>query len=228
MIKKQIIASGGGGFMRRNSRLLLERYIIALAGKSNPSICFLPQASSESPEYVSRFFEVFTHLNTKPCWVSLFGRVEPSWKDKILSADIVYVGGGNTRSMLALWREWGVDTILSEAYNKGVIMSGTSAGALCWFEQAVTDSVWPLGVISGLGFIAGSCCPHFDSEKERRPSYERMLSNGLVVPGIALEDDTAAYFVDGALHTVLQSEAGKSGFYCAPGTMHALPSTALF
>jgi peptidase E len=221
-MKKQIVASGGGGFGRRGANLKLEKYLLSLTGKENPSICFLPQASAEDADYVVRFFETFTQLNARPTWVSLFGRVEPTWQEKILNADIVYVGGGNTRSMLALWREWGVDELLKKAYEQGTIMSGVSAGALCWFEQAVTDSVWPLGVIPGLGFLTGSCCPHFDSEKERRPAYERMLREGHVMSGIALEDDTAAHFIDGTLHAIIGSAEGKKAFACDHGQTNAL------
>lgn len=221
-MNKQIVASGGGGFARRGAHLKLEHYLVHLTGKDNPLVCFLPQASAESPEYVVKFFETFSRLGAQPMWVSLFGRVEPTWKEKIMQADLVYVGGGNTRSMLALWREWGVDEVLRAAYEQGTIMSGVSAGALCWFEQAVTDSVWPLGVIPGLGFLEGSCCPHFDSEKERRPTYEKMLREDTVKPGIALEDDTAAHFIDGALYKIVGSTENKRAFQCG-----VLGSTAL-
>ena len=136
---KQIIAIGGGGFGHYASTLL-NQYILKQAGKPSPKICFLPQASAESKDYIVNFYETFSRLGAQPSWISLFGRVEPSWEEHLLSQDIIYVGGGNTRSMLALWREWGIDAVLREAYERGIILSGTSAGAICWFEQGITDS----------------------------------------------------------------------------------------
>jgi dipeptidase E len=214
---KQIIASGGGGFTRKNSTFALEKYILAQTNKAHPKICFLPQASNEDSGYIAKFLETFQMLGAQPTWVSLFGRVEDSWKDKILNADVVYVGGGNTKSMIALWKAWGVDTVLREAYEKGAVMAGVSAGMLCWFEHGITDSVWPLGVVEGLGFIKGSACPHFDSEVERQEVYKNLVNSGAVGTGIALEDHTAAHFIDGTLHTVITEVEGKKGFQLAPG-----------
>jgi dipeptidase E len=214
-MKKQIIVSGGGGFARKNSSHAFERYIIAQTQKENPRICFLPQASNEDVGYVLNFTETFHALGARPEWVSLFGRVEDSWKDKLLNADIIYVGGGNTKSMIALWKAWGVDEILRQAYHKGIVMAGVSAGMICWFEQGITDSVWPLGVVEGLGFLKGSCCPHFDSEVERQEVYLGKVKAGDVIPGIALEDDTAAHFIDGILHAIITDKANKKAFAVA-------------
>lgn len=209
---KQIIVSGGGGFTRYDSTFSLEKYILAQTQNTQPKICFLPQASNEDAKYVTRFFETFLALGAQPSWVSLFGRVSDSWKEKILDADVVYVGGGNTKSMIALWKAWGVDEILREAYHKGVIMCGVSAGMICWFEQGITDSVWPLGVVDGLGFLQGSCCPHFDTEVERQDVYARNIASGKIQPGIALEDDVAAHYVDGELHKIIATMSGKKAF----------------
>ncbi len=205
-----IISIGGGGFSHSKSDLKLERYILAQTSKKNPKICFLPQASNESQDYVVKFYKAFLSLDAQPSWVSLFGRVEPGFKDQLLQSDIIYVGGGNTKSMLALWREWGIDVILKEAYEKGIVLAGVSAGAICWFEQAVTDSVWPLGQVSGLGFLKGSCCPHYDSEPERAPAFKAMVNSTSILPGIALQDFTGAHYQDGVLKTCLTSAAGKA------------------
>ncbi len=138
---KQIIAIGGGGFTNPDKSMKLEQYILRQCGSVNPKICFLPQASAESQDYVVKFYDCFNKLGAKPSWISLFGRVESSWKEKLLEQDIIYVGGGNTKSMLALWRVWGMEDVLLQAYQKGIILSGISAGAICWFEQCVTDSI---------------------------------------------------------------------------------------
>lgn len=209
---QQIIAIGGGGFGGSQKNLAMERYLIQQTKKTSPKVCFLPQASSEAQEYIVRFYEAFTSLGALPSWISLFGRVEDGWKEKLLEQDLIFVGGGNTRSMLALWREWGMDQVLLEAYKRGIVLAGVSAGAICWFEQGITDSVWPLGTLTGLKILKGSCCPHYDTEPERRPAYLSKVKNGEVIPGIALEDNTAAHFVDGQLKSIVASVADKKAF----------------
>lgn len=208
MITKHIIAIGGGFA----NKFALEKYILAQTKKEKPTICFLPQASNESVSYVLKFYETFSSLGAIPSWVSLFGRVEDTWKHKLLSADIIYVGGGNTKSMIALWKVWGVDLVLREAYEKGTVMAGVSAGMICWFQQGITDSVWPLGVVDGLGFIPGAACPHFDSEAERKEAFLSRVKSGAIAPGLALEDYTAAHYIDGALHQIVSEKVGKKAF----------------
>lgn len=209
---KQIIAVGGGGFTSPQTNLNIERYLLAQTGKANPKICFLPQASAEDREYILKFYDAFYSLGAKPSWVSLFGRVENGWKQHLLDQDLIYVGGGNTRSMLALWREWKMDEVLDLAYEKGIVLCGVSAGAICWFEQCITDSVWPLGALHGLGMLEGSCCPHYDSEPERRPTFIDKIKNKEVMPGIALEDGSAAHFIEGKLKQIVVSSENKKAF----------------
>ncbi|MBS1986903.1 peptidase E [Candidatus Dependentiae bacterium] len=222
---KQIIAIGGGGLKSSSDDKApsLDRYIIEQSGKKEPKICFLPQAAAESKEYILWFYQTFLALGAKPSYVSLFGSVQDGWKEQLLSSDIIYVGGGNTRSMLALWREWGVDTLLRQAYEKGIILCGVSAGAICWFEQCVTDSVWPLGVLDCLGILPGSCCPHYDTESERRPAYLKYTQNKSILPGIALQDDVAAHYVDGKLHAVVSIRHGKKAYSVEAGNETELP-----
>lgn len=220
-MKKQVIAIGGGGFVTTSSddkAKNIGNYIIEQSGKKNPKICFLPQASAESKEYTVWFYKTFLALGAQPSDVSLFGRVAPTWKEQLLTSDIIYVGGGNTRSMLALWREWGVDTVLRQAYEQGTVLAGVSAGAICWFEQGITDSVWPLGVLDCLGFLQGSCCPHYDGEPERRPAYLAFSLNNEVLPGIALQDHVAAHFIDGTLHRVVAAYPDKKAYRVTAGT----------
>jgi peptidase E len=211
----QIIASGGGGFGRSLDDLRQERYILDQCGAERPKIAFLPQASCEDGKYIAAFYEAFTRLGAEPTTVSMFGVVKPEWQERLLSQDVIYVGGGNTRSMLALWREWGVDRILRQAWQNGTVLAGVSAGAICWFEEGVTDSVWPLGVLPCLGFLKGSCCPHFDDEAERRPAYTKMLAEGRIRAGIALDDCAMAHYADGELQRVVCSSDGSQGFLMA-------------
>lgn len=207
-MNKHIFIMGGGGFTR-DSSLKLEKYLLSLSSKQNPKIALLPQASSESREYIVKFYDSFLSLGAVPSWVSLFGSVKPEWKELLLQQDIIYVGGGNTRSMLALWREWGVDEVLRQAYEKGIILAGLSAGMICWFEKGITDSVKPLGVVSGLGFLSGTGCPHYDTEPERQDVFKQAVATGQVPSGYALYDDTGVHFVDGVLHKAVKTKTGK-------------------
>lgn len=205
---KQIFVMGGGGFTSDTS-LKLERYLVSLSKKQNPKICFLPQASNESREYILKFYQSFLELGAQPSWISLFGNVQDGYREKLLSQDIIYVGGGNTRSMLALWREWGIDNILREAYEKGIILSGLSAGMLCWFQWGITDSVKPLGFVQGLGLISGTGCPHYDTEQDRAPFFENLVNHNKIPAGYALYDYTGAHFINGILHKAVKSRTGK-------------------
>ena len=222
-MQTQIIASGGGGFGRTLDRLPQERYILDQCGAERPKVGFLPQASCEDGGYVASFYEAFTRLGAEPTTISLFGVVKPEWEERLLAQDVIYVGGGNTRSMLALWREWGVDRVLRQAWENGADLAGVSAGAICWFEEGVTDSVWPLGVLPCLGFLEGSCCPHFDGEVERRPSYTKMLAEGRIGAGIALDDYAMGHYIDGQLHRVVCSSEGARGYLMAEGTEEVAP-----
>lgn len=215
-MKKHIIAVGGGTYHPiHEPSAALEKYLIKLSGKKSPKICFLPQASAENVQYIDRVCEIFKDLGAQTSWVSLFGRVEPTWPDRLLEQDIIFVGGGNTKSMLALWRLWGLDYVLRKAYDKGIILAGVSAGAICWFEHGITDSVWPMGVIKCLAMLKGSCCPHYDSEPERKPIFTASVNKGKASPGIALSDFTAAHYIDGQLAHALSWAPGKKVYHVA-------------
>ena len=217
-MQTQIIASGGGGFGRSLDDLRHEKYILEQCGAERPKVGFLPQASCEDGGYIASFYEAFTRLGAEPTLVSLFGVVKPEWEERLLSQDVIYVGGGNTRSMLALWREWGVDEVLRRAWEGGTVLAGVSAGAICWFEQGVTDSVWPLGVLPCLGFLGGSCCPHFDGEAERRPAFTSMLAEGRIAPGIALDDYAMGHYVDAKLDKVICTSATSQAYLMGAGS----------
>jgi peptidase E len=203
---KQIIAMGGGGFSMEPGNPAMDRYIRDQSGKAHPKVCFLPTAGGESPEYIIRFYEAFTALECHPSHLSLFSLPTADLASFLLEKDIIYVGGGNTKSMLALWREWRLDEILRQAWEAGVVLAGLSAGAICWFEQGVTDSVpGQFGPLDCLGYLEGSCCPHYDAETERRPAYHRLLRTGAIEPGYALDDGAALHFIGESLHRVVTS-----------------------
>jgi dipeptidase E len=138
-MQPQIVAIGGGGFSAESGNLLLERYILNLTKKTNPKVCFVPTASGDSELYLLKFYAAFKELQATTSHLPLFQLAVTDLRSHILKQDIIYVGGGNTRNMLLIWRAFGVDTILREAWEQGIILCGVSAGSICWFEQGVTD-----------------------------------------------------------------------------------------
>jgi len=209
----QIIALGGGGFSMEPDNLALDEYIIRQSGQLRARVCFLAQASGESLDYTVRFYRAFSRLGCQPTHLSLFACPPQDAAALLLAQDVIYVGGGNTKSMLALWQAWGLPAILRQACAQGTVLAGISAGANCWFEQSITDSAAPqLDVMPGLGFLPGSFCPHYDGEAERRPTFHRLLAEGRVQPGYAADDGAAFHFIDGALHQVASSRAAAHGY----------------
>ena len=194
---RQVIAIGGGGFGRTQASNLIEQYILDQAiNKTSPSICFIPTATGDLDPYVVNFYSVFSKLDCKPSHISFFKRTM-DLERHIAKQDIVFVGGGNTKSMLAVWREWGLDKILKSAYERGVVMSGVSAGAICWFDQGLTDS-WAdeLKMMPCMNFISGNCAPHYDEEPQRRPATKKLLENNTIDSMFAVEGGAALHFID--------------------------------
>jgi peptidase E len=144
--------------------------------------------------------------------VPLFRRT-PDLKQVLPDQDVIYVGGGNTKSMLAVWREWDVPRLLRRAWNNGTVLAGISAGAICWFKMGVTDSLGTrLTGLPCLGFLPGTCCPHFDGEVERRPALHRLVAAGAVPKALALDDGAAAHFIDRQLVRIVTSRPDARGY----------------
>ena len=225
---QQIIAMGGGGFSMEPDNLALDRYILQQTTAERPKVCFLSQASCESPDYIINFYRAFTLLGAEPSHLSLFKPHTADIEDFILSQQVIYVGGGNTKSMLALWREWELDRILLKAANEAnVILAGISAGAICWFEQATTDSIpGRLTLLRGLGYLEGACSPHYDGEAERRPAYHTLIGSGEIAAGVAFDDGAAGHYVDGALIRVVSSRPNAKG-YRVKRTEHGVEEAVL-
>jgi len=213
-VKKQIIAMGGGGFSMEPDNPLLDQYIIEQARKTHPSVCFFPHATDDAVRYVFNFYKAFTRLDVRPTYLSLFTPPTADLESFILEQDVIYVGGGNTKSMLALWREWNLDEILYKAYQNGVVLAGLSAGANCWFGEFNTDSVpGKLTTLPGLGFIKTSFCPHYDGESERRPSIHHLIREELMIPGYAADDGAAAHFIDGQFFQAVSSRPAAKVYF---------------
>ena len=184
---------------------VLDLYVLRQARTARPAVTFLGTASGDADSYLVRFYQAFSGYDCRPSHLPLFRRT-PKLRDHLLHQDIIYVGGGNTKSLLGIWCEWGLPALLREAWQEGIVLAGISAGAICWFQHGLTDS-WAekLAVLECLGFLEGSCCPHYDGEPERRPAYHNFLLTGDILPGIVIDDGAAIHFVEGAVHRVVAS-----------------------
>jgi peptidase E len=215
---RHVVALGGGGFSDAWGRVApLDGFILSLAGSRRPRVCFVPTATGDSLSYIERFYAAFTRIDCRPSHLSLFSLAYPDLPGALLEQDVIYVGGGNTANMLAVWRVHGVDSILRRAWESGVVLCGISAGSLCWFEGGVTDSWGELRpLVDGLGLIAGSNCPHYDSEPERRPTYRRAVGDGTLGPGVAADDGVALHFTGGHLADVVSERPGAAAYRLEP------------
>jgi len=204
-VDTQIVAMGGGGFSMEPDNPALDHFVLSLARRETPSICFLATASGDAASYIDSFYAAFRRLPCRPTHVPLFART-PDLETVLLAQDVIYVGGGNTRSMLAVWRDWGIPALLRTAWQQGTVLAGVSAGAICWFETGVTDSAADaLHPLPCLGFLPGACCPHYDSEAERRPALHRLIRSGAIGTALALDDGAAAHFVNGTRANIVSS-----------------------
>lgn len=221
MSERHIVGLGGGGFSDGGDAL--DEFVLGLAGPARPRVCFLPTAAADSADYVVRFYEAFRE-RAQPSHLELFGLPRRDIRDFLLGQDVVYVGGGNTANMLAIWRVHGVDTVLREAWERGIVLAGTSAGSICWFEAGVTDSFGEeLAPLPCLGFLPGSNCPHYDSEPQRRPTYRRLVDAGELPAGLAAEDGVGLHFVGTELAEAVTARPEGRAFRVEPGVEEALP-----
>ena len=211
-MNRQIIAIGGGGFGRNPSEGIIEKYILDQAESKKPNICFIPTATGDNDSYKVNYYSTFSRFSCNPTHIDLFKRT-PDLKKIIGNQDIVFIGGGNTKSMLAVWRDWDLDSILVDAYHRGVVMSGVSAGAICWFNKGITDS-WEndLFLLPCLGIVNGSCCPHYDEEKNRRPAVMKMLKEGLLKDCFCIEGGSALHFKNGDLYKNVSFSENKRSY----------------
>ena len=211
-MEKHIVAIGGGGFGRNMSSFLIEKYLLKLSEKECPKICFLPTATGDDDKYIVRFYSIFTRLNCIPSHITFFKRTIDI-NSHIMNQDLVFVGGGNTKSMLAIWNDWGMSELLKVAYNQGIIMSGVSAGAICWFTSGITDS-WDkeLRILPCLDLIRGTCCPHYDEEPTRIPYVKKILHEQKVSNCISIEGGAAMHFIDGRPHKNISFNSNKNTY----------------
>jgi len=211
--ERHILAAGGGWY--EPERRLLDELVFGLTGKERPRVCYVPTAGGDSEAYTLSFYASLGG-RAETSHLFLFQREVEDLRAFLLSQDAIYVGGGNTANALAVWRVHGVDAILREAWEAGVVLVGSSAGMICWFDCGVTDSFGPLAALhDGLGFLAGSACPHYDGEPERRPTYEGLIADGSP-PGLAADDGAALHFNGTELEEVVSWLPGARGYRVGP------------
>jgi len=208
-VSGHIVAIGGGGILDPSS--LLERHLLELADARRPRVCFLATAAGDDAARSLDFYGAFSDRGCELTHVELFGRpVDPA--ARVAACDVVYVSGGNTANLLALWRLHGIDGAVQAVLDRGGVLAGWSAGANCWFEDSVTDSFGPLRALEdGLGLLPGSFCPHYDGEELRRPTYTRLVRAGMK-SGYAADDDAAFVFRGGELLEVVSQREGAGGY----------------
>jgi peptidase E len=212
----QRIVAMGGGDLRQPYVPARDAFILSLARRRRPRVGFIATASGDSERDTAEFFRALSSLECEPTDVPLFERRHSDLRRAVLDLDVVYVGGGNTLSLLAVWRAHGLDTALREAWDAGIVLCGVSAGMNCWFEQSVTDSYGlnDLGPLrDGLGFLAGSCCPHYSEDLRRRPAYQQLVGSGALEDGVAADDGAALVYEGTSLADVVRWTAEDATAY---------------
>ena len=207
-----IIVIGGGGLGGYSQNFFIEDYILKQARRDNPSICFIPTACAENDAYIARFFEVFSSFQCRPSVLRFFSRT-PDVESVILNSDIIYVGGGNTKSMLAVFETWGVDNLLKQANQQGSVLTGVSAGMICWYEQGITDSYQDrMDILPCLSMLPGCACPHYDSEGDRQPLVHQLLQNDIIQECIAVEDGAAVHYKEHQYYQSIAFQPNKNAY----------------
>ncbi|HEY5052485.1 MAG TPA: peptidase E [Solirubrobacterales bacterium] len=214
---RQIVAFGGGGFSMESGNPLLDDYVLGLTGAKRPRVCFLPSASGDADHYIVRFYRAFPADRCEASHISLFRREQgpEDLREHLLSQDLIYVGGGSVVSLLGVWRAHGIDEILREAWESGVILCGLSAGSLCWFSEAVTGFHGAPKRVEGLGLLPFSNCVHYEPRSSRRLAYHEFLREGMA-PGYAAEDGAALHFTGTELTRVIASRSEARGYRLDP------------
>jgi len=209
--KPTIFVTGG------SSDDIMMKFFMSLTGKKNPKICLVPTASADRESRILSWFERANGLGFQPFVQRMFissYRQEKTFEEVLLSMDAIWVSGGNTLNMIAIWKAQGVDKILKKAWDQGIVLGGGSAGSICWFEQGSTDSrPVALSAMDALGFLKGSHCPHYYSEGPRRDSYHEMVLNGSLKDGYALDDRVGILFEGSEVKKVVTSRKGSKGFH---------------
>lgn len=208
--RKILIAGGGFG-------TAFLRYMAELTGKARPRMCYLPTASADSASGIIRWYQSCAPLDVTPfvqeSFISSYS-MDQGWDDVLLSMDAIVVSGGNTLNQQAIWKAQGIDAVLRQAWDRGIVLGGASAGSLCWFEEGTTDSrPKELTKVECLGFLKGSHSPHYDGEVQRRPTYHRLIETGVLKPGYACDNAAGIYFEDNEVKRVVATREGARSYW---------------
>jgi dipeptidase E len=232
------MAIGGGGFLMERKVSELDEFFVRATDTRKPRVCFIATAAGDPEFMLAKYYKAFSKLGCRTSHLAFFRKSSPiplnAAEKELLAQDAIYVGGGNTKAMLAVWREWGLDAILRKAWEAGVLLGGMSSGAICWFEYGASDSVLGTGRSSPLrclGFLPGSCSPHFDGEPHRRADFRRQIAAGELPPGIGIDDGAAVVFNGSSIAEVVSNRSGATAYRFAAGsggiTAEALAATSL-
>ncbi|MBN1529755.1 MAG: peptidase E [Thermoleophilaceae bacterium] len=211
-VRRQIVALGGGGFSMEAGNPLLDDYVLRATGRERPRVCFLPSASGDADHYIVRFYQAFSADRCEPSHISLFRRGGASgWREHLLSQDLIYVGGGSVISLLGVWQAHGIDAVMREAWERGIVLSGVSAGSLCWFAEGITGFHGTPERYTGLGLLGCSNTVHYESESGREDAYRLALRGGMR-PGYAASDGVGLHFAGGRLLRAVSSRPDARAF----------------
>ncbi|WP_404710613.1 Type 1 glutamine amidotransferase-like domain-containing protein [Sphingomonas sp. MMS24-J13] len=211
-----ILAIGGGGFFPQpwETQSLMPEYLMALTPAKNPKICWLGPASGESANSFNQFVMGWSPYPAQVKHFSIYDPETLDFVDYLMGMDIVFVGGGSTKNLMALWREWGFDKALHTAWQNGVVMAGSSAGQICWYQSGLTNS-FPkvLAPVKATGFLPGSVTPHYNVRPDRKSQYRKFIADGsLDSPGLALENDVAGLYRGTQLVELVSSRKTAAAF----------------
>jgi len=211
--ERHIVAWGGAVSRDPDENASMFSYILAQTGKKRPHVCITGPGAEETAQGY-QYYRAFSHFDCELTHLSLFRQPTPDFEELVLKQDLVYVGGGNPRSMLALWREYELDRIFRLAWERGVVLAGVSAGAICWFEEILTqaDATGRRGARSALGLLPGSCVPHYDSQPGLSEAYQDAVAQGRVKGGYAIDDGAALHFVGTDLASVVTQKSGVAAY----------------
>jgi dipeptidase E len=229
--RRRIVAMGGGGFSGGpgGNDPALDRYVLDVAERPNPRICLLPTASGDPEEQIQRFYRAFYELPCEPTHLSLFrlGTKPVDLRALLLGQDVIYAGGGSLLNLLAIWRAHGLAAILREAWERGVVLGGISAGSMCWFTAGVTTGFGVPRAVEGLGLLPASNSVHYRSEPERRACFFDAVRSEMAPPGYAVDDGVALLFRGVDLAEVVSARPRASASWVDADGAGGLVETAL-
>jgi dipeptidase E len=226
MAERHIVGLGGAGSTEDETRRLLS-YVVGLARKPSPKVCVVPTAVGDDADAVLRLYGLLPD-EARASYLPFFPWPHDELRGFALDQDVIFIGGGNTANALAIWRVHGFDQILRAAWKGGIVLTGWSAGMICWFEAGVTDSFGPQleGMRDGLGFLPGSACPHYDGEELRRPVYTKLVAEGFP-PGVAADDGVGIHYVGDEQTEVVTVREGAQAYRVDAEGEEPLPARLL-